>query len=179
MTNHEEIQHWVDKASKGDKIAFGYLVNFYQKLLLQWIGGMVGTETAKDLVQDVFVKVYFCMHTFRGDSSFKTWLYSIAYRMTISYLRKEKQDANKLNVYSENPNYTDENNEDEFLELENALKKLNPEAYMLLNLYYFQKKNVKETADIAGLSESNTKIKLFRIRNILKEMIEKERNGNE
>lgn len=44
MTNHEEIQHWVDKASKGDKIAFGYLVNFYQKLLLQWIGGMDGTR---------------------------------------------------------------------------------------------------------------------------------------
>ncbi|MCB9030315.1 MAG: sigma-70 family RNA polymerase sigma factor [Deltaproteobacteria bacterium] len=79
----------VARATNGDRDAFRILVEKYQSRIYSMVYGIVRSkEDAEDLVQESFVKAYFSLKKFRGDSSFYTWLYRIAYNMTIDFKRK-------------------------------------------------------------------------------------------
>jgi RNA polymerase sigma-70 factor (ECF subfamily) len=78
-------------AAKGDTSAYGELVSRYQRGVYGIVSRMVrNPEDVDDLVQDVFVLAYRSIGRFRGDSSFGTWLHSIAVNTTIKHLRKMK-----------------------------------------------------------------------------------------
>ena len=69
----------VQKARKGDNDAFEELVRLHQESLYRYLYRLTGnTEDAMELTQNSFVKAYMSIGRFRGDASFKTWLYRIA-----------------------------------------------------------------------------------------------------
>ena len=71
-------QKLVEKAQKGDKKAFGILVEKYNKKLTRLLSRMVRDQSEiEDIVQDSFIKAYRAINNFRGDSAFYTWLYRI------------------------------------------------------------------------------------------------------
>ena len=71
-------QKLVEKAQKGDKRAFGILVEKYHKKLTRFLARMVRDQSEiEDIVQDSFIKAYRAINNFRGDSAFYTWLYRI------------------------------------------------------------------------------------------------------
>jgi RNA polymerase sigma-70 factor, ECF subfamily len=61
-------------AAVGDADAFEALVRRYEQRIVSLAGTMVGPDDAEDLAQEVFVRVYRALPTFRGDSAFRTWL---------------------------------------------------------------------------------------------------------
>jgi len=86
-----EDKELIDKALKGDKKAFEMIVRRYQKPLLNYMGRMVGErELALDFTQDVFIKVYASLHTYRPQYKFSTWLFKIASNFLIDFWRKKK-----------------------------------------------------------------------------------------
>lgn len=81
----------VKEFKEGNDQAFNHLVLRYQEKIY-WVVRRLLTDhdEADDVVQDVFVKVYHSLHSFKGDSSFFTWLYRIAINLSLNELRRKK-----------------------------------------------------------------------------------------
>lgn len=79
----------VEQSSSGDREAFRGLVEQYQGRILRFVTQLVRSrEDAEDIVQESFVKAYLSLDSFRGQSSFYTWIYRIAFNMAIDFKRK-------------------------------------------------------------------------------------------
>ncbi len=84
------------RAQRGDKRAFGMLVDKYQRKLARLLSRMVRDQAEiEDIVQDTFIKAYRALPNFRGDSAFYTWLYRIGINTAKNYLvaHKRKPEA--------------------------------------------------------------------------------------
>jgi len=85
--NREIDQELVLRAQRGDKRAFGMLVDKYQRKLARLLSRMVRDQSEiEDIVQDTFIKAYRALPNFRGDSAFYTWLYRIGINTAKNYL---------------------------------------------------------------------------------------------
>jgi len=80
-------QQLVERAQRGDKQAFGLLVEKYQRKLARLVSRLVRDPgEVEDVTQEAFVKAYRALPTFRGDSAFYTWLYRIGINTAKNYL---------------------------------------------------------------------------------------------
>ena len=86
----------VQRSKEGDLGAFDELVRKYQERIYATVYHMTSNhEDANDLAQDAFIKAYHALATFKGDSSFYTWVYRIAVNKTLNFL---KQRRNKVQI---------------------------------------------------------------------------------
>lgn len=84
----------VKLAQGGDLTAYDELVRRYQERIYATIYHMTANhEDANDLAQDAFIKAYRALKSFKGDSSFFTWVYRIAVNKTINFLKQRKKRA--------------------------------------------------------------------------------------
>ena len=89
MTNETEL---IEQLKLGDETAFKTIVEQWKDMVYNTILGIVQNETeAEDLAQDVFIKVFEKIGTFKGDSKFSTWLYRIATTTALDHLRSKKR----------------------------------------------------------------------------------------
>ncbi len=172
MKNDQEDILWASRVVEGDTEAFGLLVNKYKDLVFSLALRMVRhREEAEEVAQDVFLKIFRALPKFRQKAKFSTWMYRIAYNECISRLRKKKNAEISLENL---PGGTVRSLEDRAEEgqdeemraalLHRALKRLPAADQGLVHLYYFDNLPVEEMAHVTGLSVSNVKIRLFRIR---------------
>jgi len=135
-------------------------------------------QDAEEASQDSFIKAYKKLASFDKTSKFSTWLYRIAYRTSLDLLRKRKRTDNiedhayGLKADSGVQNKID--GEERFGILQSVLDTLEEEDRTLIRLFYFEEMQIKDLSKITGLTESNIKIKLFRVRKKLKERISPE-----
>lgn len=88
QTNDFEL---IKEFKGGNDKAFNHLVLRYQEKIYWVVRRLLSDhDEADDVVQDVFVKVYHSLHSFKGDSSFYTWLYRIAINLSLNELRRKK-----------------------------------------------------------------------------------------
>jgi RNA polymerase sigma factor RpoE len=81
----------VKRAQRGDMRAFDELVRRYQERIYATVYHMTANhEDANDLAQESFIKAYQALKSFKGDSSFFTWIYRIAINKTINFLKQKK-----------------------------------------------------------------------------------------
>jgi RNA polymerase sigma-70 factor, ECF subfamily len=172
MDRTEETQ-LVKSIIDGDAKAFSVVVKHYQHPVHSLIKQIVWCrEDAEDLTQEVFIKAFVKLSSFRGSSSLSTWLHRIAYNTAISAVRKKKlnyvecDEMVLANLPEADVDEALNREDDERLlhKMEEAIEKLEPEERALLSLYYKQGLPVMEVASIAGLSPENVKVKLYRIR---------------
>ena len=82
----------VERASRGDSIAFSELVNrYYRRAVRVAFGLLKNTSDAEDVVQEAFARVHLKLDRFQGQSAFYTWLYRIVVNLTIDSIRKRKR----------------------------------------------------------------------------------------
>src|ERR687897_3484837 len=87
MTDREIDRELVERAQRGDKQAFGLLVEKYQRKLARLLSRFVRDPAeVEDVAQEAFIKAYRALPSFRGDSAFYTWLYRIAINTAKNYL---------------------------------------------------------------------------------------------
>lgn len=92
-TRSEELA-LVERAQAGDTSAYDDLVRRHQERIYATIYHMTSNhEDANDLAQDSFIKAYQALKSFKGDSSFFTWIYRIAVNRTINFLKQRKHRA--------------------------------------------------------------------------------------
>ncbi|HTV76331.1 MAG TPA: sigma-70 family RNA polymerase sigma factor [Candidatus Baltobacteraceae bacterium] len=87
----EQESELVRRARKGDLEAYDDLVKRYQERIYATIYHMTSNhEDANDLAQESFIKAFQALKSFKGGSSFYTWLYRIAVNKTINFLKQRK-----------------------------------------------------------------------------------------
>src|SRR5271170_5143524 len=100
----------VRQAQREDVGAYDELVRRYQERIYATVYHMTSNhEDANDLVQETFIKAYRALKTFKGDSSFYTWVYRIAVNKTINFLKQRK---NRLHMSLNDLDFNTENNPD-------------------------------------------------------------------
>ncbi len=171
---HRDDNHYIERVIAGETAAFAWLVDRHKDLVYT-IGLKIlqNREDAEEVAQDVFVKAFQKLATFRNDSKFSTWLYRIAYNEAISRTRQRKFTEVEM-VEEINESVADEEQLEEGVmglgreEQQNAvrhiLNKLEEPDQLLITLFYLQGLPVMEIAGITGLTESNVKVKLHRLR---------------
>ena len=97
----------VCRAQKGDLAAYDELVRRYQQRIYATVYHMTSNhEDANDLAQEAFIKAYQALKTFKGGSSFYTWIYRIAVNKTLNFLKQRKNrtamSLNDLDFSAEN-----------------------------------------------------------------------------
>lgn len=172
MKSEQEDTLWISRVVEGDTEAFGLLVDKYKDLVFTLALNMMHQrEEAEEVAQDVFMKIFKALPKFKQKAKFSTWMYRIAYNECISRLRKKKNYVVSIeNLPGSEVRTMKEDSEvglDEEMRsqmLHHALRKLPEKERGLVHLYYFENLPVEEMAKVTGLSVSNVKVKLFRIR---------------
>lgn len=168
----KEEKQIIDRILAGETGQYEYFLRMYGGQVFRLVVQIAGNrEDAEELTQDIFLKAYQKLHTFRGKSSFATWLYAIAYHVAISYTRKRDfhasvMDERELSILSDTvvDEALDDESEERINLLQKAVARLEPDEKMIIALFYREGKSVQEVAQIANVSPGNLKVRLHRIR---------------
>lgn len=179
-------QALVEKARGGDRDAFRQLVVRHQKRVYAVVFGMVHhKEDALELTQETFIKAFSSLESYRGGSSFFTWLYRIAVNLTIDFRRKEwrvqkdefddsKEAGGSIGPVlpvSLNPHGALRQKE-MGLRIQRALETLNPDQRMVVLLREVEGLSYQEIADSMGCSTGTVMSRLFYARKKLQEELQ-------
>lgn len=169
----------VKQSLRGSRPAFQRLVEKYQDYVFTITFKVLKSrEEAEEAAQDVFIKVYESLGTFEGKSKFTTWLYTIAYRTALDRVRKKQLPTSSIDDEDSYLQIADTGGsgpaeelyrEDLSSQLQAAIKRLKPTDAALITLFYLHERPVKDVAEILGLTVTNAKTKLHRLRETLKE----------
>jgi RNA polymerase sigma-70 factor (ECF subfamily) len=174
----QDDNDYIGRVLNGDVSAYASLVAKHKNLVFSIVLKIVNNrEDAEEISLDVFLKAYQSLNTFEKKSKFSTWLYRIAYNAAISKTRKKKVEMVAIEETVITNYSTDEvsrtinefDETDRQVILEKALKQLPEEDNLLITLFYKNENSVEDISEITGLSVSNVKVKLHRIRKRLYE----------
>lgn len=173
----------IASAIRGAEDGFEALVRRYQRPITGYIFRMLGDyEASLDVSQEVFIKVYNSLSRYSSDYKFSTWLYRIAHNAAIDHMRRnsvspqslETENADgtyQLQIESPNPTPEQDRERSEWrTEIENVVKRL-PSAYReLILLRHSQDLSYDEIAEVTGLPLGTVKNRLFRAREMMREI---------
>jgi len=175
---YEEDNHYIERVLHGDVSAYAMLVAKHKNLVFSIALKILNNrEDAEEVAQDCFVKVYHALGTFEKKSKFSTWLYRIAYNASVSKTRKKRLEQVPLDDYVIH-NYTGEEvmGEKEVMDpgmqkamIERAMETLADHDRLLITLFYQSDHSIGEISGITGMSQSNVKVRLHRIRKKLQD----------
>ena len=190
--NHFDEQELVTLVQNGNTEAFNPLVRKYQQKIYNLIYQRVGDrETAKDLCQEVFLKAWQALPSFKNQSAFYTWLYQIAVNCSVDFIRKRnKQILFACEELPQNgddvlPMFQLQPSPCQILEKEElghiirkAVHQLPSGQRRAFRLRYFHELPIKKIASRLEKSESTIKTSLHharqRLRNILEPYLQNE-----
>ena len=182
-----EIKKHIEKAKKGDQVAFTFLLDFYWNEVYGFMLKRTENETdSEDITIETFSKAFDKIATYNPEFQFNTWLIAIAKNVHIDLLRKKKsslfiditdqEDNQAYNVADTTPSAEDELiTEQNLSQLLQYIKELKPHYQEVIQLRYFQELSYQEISEQLLEPLSNIKIKLLRAKKLLAEIIENKR----
>lgn len=162
----------IEKVKQKDKIAFKKLYDQYLNRIFALTLRLTGDiDQAEEITQETFIKVWEKIYQFKGNSSFLTWITSIAINMTNRFWRNLKRKRTISKAYLESIKQTYNNSDylqEEMIDLEKAIQKLPAQARKVFVLFEIQKCSHQEIAKLLKISEGTSKAHLFRAKKLLK-----------
>ncbi len=174
--------YYIARVLEGKVSDYACLIDKYKSMIFTLAFRITGNrEDAEEVAQDVFLKAFNGLKEFRGTSRFSTWLYKIAYNQSVSYIRKKRPDIVSYDSLAGGINELQGEMEMNHEQLDNipveyikqSFEKLEETDKAVLTLFYQNDLSVKEISNVTGLSVSNVKVKLFRGRKKLIDILEK------
>lgn len=169
----------IQKALEGKKSAWLKLIKRYEKSMYNYGLRMLSNpEDAKDLMQEVFISVYRNLSTYRGDGSFKSWLYRIAHFRCVEFYRRKKptqalEDAPEIEDEALCPEQSVFVTQDG-KQLLQAMQKLPLAQKSVVELKFFGNFTFEEIASQLGVSSNTVKSRLYAALDKLKDFLEVE-----
>ncbi len=179
-----EINTYIEKAKKGDQIAFTFLLNHYWNEVYGFMIKRTENETdTEDITIETFSKAFDKLNNYNPEYQFNTWLIAIAKNVHIDLLRKKKsthtieitdnQNQQAYNVADSTPTAEDELiTEQNLSQLLQYIKQLKPHYQEIIQLRYFQEMSYQDISQQLNEPLSNIKIKLLRAKKLLAEIIQ-------
>ena len=174
---------YIEQVLSGKVNAFTHIVGKHKDRVFNLAFRICGNhEEAEEVAQDAFLKAYRSLKSFRMKSSFSTWLYRIVYNTAISSVRARKKGllsledfpADATDFIGSNPGEEDAEREYRDSLINFALQKVSDEERGLISLFYYEEMSTDEISEVTGISKANVKVKLFRARQKLYEIIQRE-----
>ncbi|MBN1880678.1 MAG: sigma-70 family RNA polymerase sigma factor [Deltaproteobacteria bacterium] len=182
----------VKRAQENDYESFEELVRRYEKKIYGHAVRMLGNpEDAEDVLQETFLNAFRALESFRGESSFSTWIYRIATNNALMKIRKSGRGYTEFEdeipppeMMRDRPySWFERNPREAFLEkelvdiLNKAVNEL-PEKYRAIFLLRdVEGFSTQRASEVLGISESAAKSRLHRARMYLREYLEKTLDG--
>lgn len=168
----------VARVRSGDESQYAVLVNAYQRRIFHFIRGMVrNNEDAEDLTQEVFVRAFFNIRSLKNDSSFKSWLFRIAYNLTLDFVRKKRPkvvdtEDSVRESYVDMSNPKTELSRDHIKShVKRCLDMLNEQQRNILVLCDLEGLSYQEISDALGIPFGTVQSRIFYARQKLKERL--------
>jgi len=169
-------------AQSGDERAFQALVVKYQRRIARHVARYVRRASdVEEVVQDAFLRAYRGLASFRGESTFYSWLYRIATNAAFSFLKRAKTMEIPTEERDEpfEPGVSDDENPERVLvarqigeAVEKAMTRLQPELAEALVLYEVEGKSYREIAQMLGTPIGTVRTRIFRAREFIARRLE-------
>jgi RNA polymerase sigma factor (sigma-70 family) len=175
MVQHNDTEI-IGRILNGDVSGYALLVDRYKDLAYTISYRILGKrEDAEEAVQDAFVKAFRSLSSFRQKARFSTWFYRIVYNTAVSKKRLKRQVFQSFEEVAIPDIQADATGDEEDRQkmLEGAMQQLPEEDRIIVTLFYVDESSVDEIHEIMGLSKANVKIRLFRARKKLQELVMK------
>ncbi|TLX72576.1 RNA polymerase sigma factor [Labilibacter sediminis] len=177
----------VKQIKKGNSNAYRFMVSKHERLVFNIAWRMAGQHQAdiEDIAQEVFIKVYKNIKSYRNESKLSTWIASIAWKTSIDFIRRKTR--NKLN-FTDEPELHETQYENNVFEnikqselkkvVSETLAKLPVQYQSVLSLYYLEEFSYAEIQEITNMPLGTIKSYLNRAKNIFKSEIENKHGHN-
>ncbi len=185
--DYRKDTYYIEQVLEGKINAFSYLVDRHKDKAYNLAFRICGNrEEAEEIAQDAFIKAYRSLGNFRNKSSFSTWLFRIVYNTSISLVRSRKKGVLAIEEFpADAVDFLGINrNEEEAAEdyrnslINFALQKISEDDRGLITLYYYDDLDTEEISKITGINKSGIKVKLFRARKKMADIIAKVEQKN-
>jgi len=174
----------------GDTASFEPLLKKYQPRVFATARRYARRESeVEDIVQEVFLKAFHKLNSFRGDAPFEHWLMRLAVRTCYDFLRAHQrnremsfadftdEETDWLDRFAAKPSDASENAAAARELVEKVLALLSPAARLVITLLEIEDRSVKEVAALTGWSVPVVKIRAFRARAEMRKCLEKLARG--
>lgn len=172
----------VATAVSGIDGSFEELVRRYQRPISAYVYRMVGNyESALDLTQEIFIKVYNSLSRYRAEFKFSTWIYKIAHNAAVDHLRRNSTREQSLVAGSEGDSFDlpiesarltpeqESERRERRTEIESVVRALPSNYRELIILRHSQDLSYEEIVDVTGLPLGTVKNRLFRAREMMRQ----------
>jgi RNA polymerase sigma factor (sigma-70 family) len=182
---HDELSDTeiINMVLGGNSAAFAILVKRYQNYVFTLaLRFTKHREDAEEVAQDIFVKAFRSLSDFRGTAKFSTWLYTIVYTTSVTFLRKKRLATTSIDdegtfIQLENQdggfNANMIEQKSKIANLNEAINMLSVDDAQIITLFYKGEQSLEEISRILGLETNTVKVRLHRARQRLREKLEK------
>ena len=170
---------WVARATSGDEDAFLHLANTYRPRVWGTASRFARSRAElEDLTQELFVKIWKGLPTYRSDAPFENWLMTVTVRGCYDFLRKNRRRRENEQLVdpqesrdAQDPHAKRESSRRETWEtVQLLLEQLNAKDRTVITLLDLEERGVRETAELTGWSESNVKVRAHRARKKMRQI---------
>lgn len=172
----------VATAANGIEGSFEELVRRYQRPIAAYVYRVVGDyESALDLTQEIFIKVYGSLSRYRSEFKFSTWIYKIAHNSAVDHLRRNAGRERSLCKGIEGDQYElpiesgslspeqESERKERRVEIESVVYSLPASYRELIVLRHSQDLTYEEIVEVTGLPLGTVKNRLFRAREMMRQ----------
>ena len=166
----------------GNQAAYAELIRRHQRFVFTLaLRFTKNREDAEEIAQDCFVKAYRSLNNFQQTAKFSTWMYTIVYTTSMTFLRRKRLDTQSIDseeshiqlenhVSSFNADQVEQKSKFAYLNL--AINQLLPDDAAIITLFYKGEQSLEEIAKALDMESNTVKVKLHRARHRLKEKLE-------
>src|SRR6185369_7731407 len=172
----------VATAVSGVEGSFEELVRRYQRPISAYVYRMVGNyESALDLTQEIFIKVYNSLRRYRSEFKFSTWIYKIAHNSAVDHLRRTATREQSIITGTESESFElpiesnrltpeqESERKERRVEIESVIRTLPGNYRELVILRHSQDLTYEEIVEVTGLPLGTVKNRLFRAREMMRQ----------
>jgi len=163
--NQDPDAELIERYFAGDTSAFDEIMIRYERQIYRVCYRFVeNREDAMDLAQDVFVKAFEHLPTFRRESSLKTWLYRIAINHCLNHVKKHSQEFVQVTEFTSSTKasaHAELEHQEQRQRFRRLIKRLPPKQKAILELRVNEQLSYEEIAKISGRSVSTIKASVF------------------
>ena len=146
------------------------------------LGFLKEKELANDLFQEILIKIWRHLDSFKGESEISTWIYRIAYNTALTFSAREKKKGEKQTEIPENLELSEPENYSQEQEIRikmlyQAISEL-PELDRVIATLLLENTPYKTIAEISGISENYVAVKINRIKAALTQKLNPQPHGN-
>lgn len=166
MNERELIQ----KAKDGDHQAFLALLEKYDRQIMSVVYRFTGNlYDREDLYQEIFLRCFQAIKSFRFRSAFSTWLYRVALNRTIDYMRRKPLPDLPSQTLADPPDWEQRAR---LAVVRRALSRVRGPQHICFHLFYIEGWEIRDIMDVLGCSEGTVKSHLNRARSKIKKDFE-------